>query len=129
MSPLTSHSPTEECEVRGDNVYVPLEQVDDGHLHRFEYETPNGVRVRFIVIKKPNSSAYGVGLDACDICGETGYFERNGQIVCKLCDVVMNINTIGFKGGCNPKVIDYSISNGYIIVPTYTLIEHEKDFK
>ena len=122
-------SPTEECEVRGDNVYVPLEQVDDGHLHRFDYETPNGVKVRFIVIKKPNSSAYGVGLDACDICGETGYFERNGQIVCKLCDVVMNINTIGFKGGCNPKVIDYSISNGYIIVPTYTLIEHEKDFR
>ena len=122
-------SPTEECEVRGDNVYVPLEQVDDGHLHRFAYKTENGVSVRFIVIKKPNSSAYGVGLDACDICGETGYFERNGQIVCKLCDVVMNINTIGFKGGCNPKVIDYSISDGYIIVPTYTLIEHEKDFK
>ena len=122
-------SPTEECEVRDDKVYVPLEQVDDGHLHRFDYETPNKVKVRFIVIKKPNSSAYGVGLDACDICGETGYFERNGQIVCKLCDVVMNINTIGFKGGCNPKVIDYSIKDGYIIVPTYTLIEHEKDFK
>lgn len=122
-------SPVEEAEVRDDAVYVPLEQVDDGHLHRFGYETPNGRHVRFIVIKKPNSSAYGVGLDACDICGETGYFERNGQIVCKLCDVVMNINTIGFKGGCNPKVIDYSISDGYIIVPTYTLIEHEKDFK
>ena len=85
--------------------------------------------IRFIIIKKPNSSSYGIGLDACDICGETGYFERNGQVVCKLCDVVMNINTIGFKGGCNPKVIDYSIKDGQIIVPKSTLLEHESDFK
>lgn len=121
-------SAAEECEIRGDNLYIPFTQVEDGHLHRFAYTTDSGVAVRFIVIKKPNSTAYGVGLDACDICGETGYYERDGQVVCNRCDVVMNVNTIGFKGGCNPKVIDYSIENGYIIVPTYTLIEHEKDF-
>ena len=122
-------SAVEECEIRGDRLYIPFEQVEDGHLHRFAYTTDNKVAVRFIVIKKPNSSAYGVGLDACDICGETGYYERGNQVICNRCDVVMNINTIGFKGGCNPKVIDYSIENGYIIVPTYTLIEHESDFK
>ena len=122
-------SAIEECELRGTNLYIPFEQVDDGHLHRFAYTTDNHVAVRFIIIKKPNSSAYGVGLDACDICGETGYYERGGQVVCNRCDVVMNVNTIGFKGGCNPKVIDYSIENGYIIVPAYTLIEHEADFK
>ena len=122
-------SAVEECEQRGDKLYVPFEQVNDGHLHRFAYTTDNHIAVRFIVIQKPNSSAYGVGLDACDICGETGYYERSGQVVCHRCDVVMNINTIGFKGGCNPKIIDYSIENGYIIVPTATLIEHESDFK
>ena len=112
-----------------ENLYVTFEQVADGHLHRFEYETPNGVTTRFIVIQKPNSSAYGIGLDACDICGETGYYERDGQVVCSLCDVVMNINTIGFKGGCNPIVIDYSIENGCIVVPMSTMIEHENEFK
>ena len=122
-------SPVEECELVGDNVCVPLERVEDGHLHRFAYTTPDGYNVRFIVIKKPNASSYGVGLDACDICGETGYYERDGQIVCKLCDVVMNINTIGFKGGCNPIVIDYSVEGGFIIVPTYTLIDHQTEFK
>ena len=122
-------SAVEECELRGDKLYVPFEQVSDGHLHRFAYTTDNHIAVRFIVIQKPNSSAYGIGLDACDICGETGYYERGGQVVCNRCDVVMNINTIGFKGGCNPKIIDYSIENGYIIVPTATLIEHESDFK
>ena len=122
-------SPIEDALIKDDAVWVSFEQVADGHLHRFAWTSENGVQIRFIVIKKPNSSSYGIGLDACDICGETGYYEKNGKIVCKLCDVVMNINTIGFKGGCNPKVIDYKIENGYIIVPTYTLLEHEKDFK
>lgn len=122
-------SPSEDCEMRADAMYIPFEQVEDGSLHRFTYTTDSGRGVRFIVIKKPNSQAYGIGLDACEICGETGYYERNGQVVCKLCDVVMNINTIGFKGGCNPIPIDYRIENGYIIVPYETLIEHESIFK
>ena len=122
-------SPAEECELRDDCLYIHFDQVEDGHLHRFAYKTDKGIDVRLIIIKKPNSSAYGVGLDACDICGETGYYERKGQVVCNRCDVVMNINTIGFKGGCNPKVIDYSVEDGNIIVPVSALMEHEADFK
>ena len=122
-------SPVEDAEVKGDDVYVTFEQVADGHLHRFGYTTKNGVQIRFIVIKKPNSSSYGIGLDACDICGETGYYEKDGQVVCKLCDVVMNINTIGFKGGCNPIVIPYTVDNGNIIVPIEGLEEYEHEFK
>ena len=72
---------------------------------------------------------YGIGLDACDICGEKGYYEREGQVVCNLCNVVMNINTIGFKGGCNPIVIEYKIQDGNIIVPIAELVKHEDIFK
>jgi len=134
-------SPSEECEVHDGNVYVSLEQVEDGHLHRFTYvteagvalengkQTDGGVGVRFIIIKKPGSNAYGVGLDACEICGQTGYYERDGQVVCKLCDVVMNINTIGFKGGCNPIPVDYSVADGYIVLPRDGLAKYEKTFK
>ncbi|MBR1529823.1 MAG: DUF2318 domain-containing protein [Oscillospiraceae bacterium] len=122
-------SPVEDAPVVNGNVEVSFEQVEDGHLHRFAYTTENDVAIRFIVIKKPNSSSYGIGLDACDICGETGYYEKDGQVVCNLCDVVMNINTIGFKGGCNPIVIPYSIENGKILVPVDGLAEFEKEFK
>lgn len=122
-------SPVEEAEVRDGAVWIPFERVEDCHLHRFGYVTEGGTQIRFIVIKKPNSSSYGIGLDACDICGETGYYEKDGQVVCKLCDVVMNINTIGFKGGCNPIVINYRIENGNIIVPVESLLEYEKEFK
>ena len=122
-------SPIEECAVENDEMVIPFELVDDGHLHRFGYETENGTVIRVIVIQKPNSSAYGIGLDACDICGETGYYEKDGQVVCNLCDVVMNINTIGFKGGCNPIVIDYRIENGRILIPVEGLLEYENEFK
>lgn len=122
-------SPVEEAKVTDDNVVVSFEQVADGHLHRFGYTTENNKTIRFIVIKKPNSNAYGIGLDACDICGETGYYEREGQVVCNLCNVVMNINTIGFKGGCNPIVIDYKIHDGKIIIPIAELVKHEDIFK
>ncbi|MBP3856529.1 MAG: DUF2318 domain-containing protein [Ruminiclostridium sp.] len=122
-------SPVEHAPEIDGNICVSFEMVEDGHLHRFGYSTESGKEIRFIVIKKPNSSSYGIGLDACDICGETGYYEKDGQVVCKLCDVVMNINTIGFKGGCNPIVIDYRIENGQILVPIAGLLEHEKEFK
>ena len=110
-------------------VYVPFEKVNDGHLHRFGYTTDDGVTIRFIVIQKPNSSAYGVGLDACDICGETGYYEKNGQVVCNLCDVVMNINTIGFKGGCNPIPLAYEVTGGNLVFRLEDLLAGEKEFR
>ena len=122
-------SPIEEAKTDGDNFIIPFDQVNDGHLHRFGYTTDNGIVIRFIMIQKPNSASYGIGLDACEICGETGYYEKNGQVVCNLCDVIMNINTIGFKGGCNPIPIDYRIENGSIVVPIEGLLEHESEFK
>ncbi len=121
-------SPIEDAVEEDGNVVVSFAQVEDGHLHRFGYTTENGVTIRFIVIQKPNSSAYGIGLDACDICGETGYYEKDGNVICNRCDVVMNINTIGFQGGCNPIVIDYSISNNKIYVPIAGLLEYESEF-
>ena len=113
-------SPPESFSVVDDQVSVNLADISDGHLHRFEYTTSGGVKVRFIVIQKSGSS-FGVGLDACEICGPSGYYEKDGKVICKLCEVAMNIATIGFKGGCNPIPIDYKVSNGTLTVPISAL--------
>ena len=112
-------------------LWVALESVNDGHLHRFGYTTDDGHLVRFIVIlKQENTNNYGVGLDACEICGEAGYYENNdGQIVCKKCGVVMNTTTIGMKGGCNPIIIEYDINESYITVPVSEMINNQNRFK
>ena len=108
---------------------IELEKVSDGHLHKFSYVTPNKIDVRFLVVKKPVGTAYGVGLDACDICGPAGYYERGDEVVCRRCDVVMNKNTIGFKGGCNPVPFAYEIREGKIFINAEELTAHEKRFK
>lgn len=125
----TALSPPEPMSIVGTDIVLPLENINDGHLHRYVYQAINGTQVRFIVIKK-QANAYGVGLDACDICGPTGYYERgDNEVVCKLCDVVMNINTIGFKGGCNPVPLPYSLSDGKMIIQTQELEKERKRFE
>lgn len=121
-------SAAEPFEIDGDIISVPLEQVSDGLLHRFEYKTSDDVGIRFIVIQK-NAFAFGIGFDACEICGATGYYQKNGQVICKLCDVVMNINTIGFKGGCNPIPLPYEIVNGVIHVNVKDLEAEKRRFR
>ena len=122
-------APVEDPIFRDGSALVPFEMVEDGHLHRFGYTTPDGILVTFIVVQKPGSSTYGVGLDACDICGDAGYYEKNDQIVCRRCGVVMNTNTIGFKGGCNPIVFEYTVHDGLIDIPLANLEALQNEFK
>lgn len=121
-------SPAEPMTISGSEILIPLENINDGHLHRFVYTASDGTEMRFIAIKK-NEVAFGVGLDACDICGPTGYYERNDEVVCKLCDVVMNISTIGFKGGCNPVPLSYTLNGGTMVIQTQNLENEKKRFK
>ena len=121
--------PPEPYEIADGVITIRLEQVSDGHLHKFSYVTPGGFDVRFLVVKKPAGTAYGVGLDACEICGIAGYYERGDEVVCRRCDVVMNKNTIGFKGGCNPIPFPYEIREGRVFIDVKELTAHERRFK
>lgn len=109
-------------------VQIPLEEVSDGHLHRYAFRASDGTEVRVIVVQK-GGSAFGVGLDACEICGPTGYLERDGQIVCRLCDVVMNKATIGLPGGCNPIPVEYRVAGGTVQISADTLEKARMHFR
>lgn len=121
-------SAAESFTLSGDIVSVPVERVSDGNLHRFEYKTSDEVGIRFIIIQK-NAFAFGIGFDACEICGATGYYQKGSQVICKLCDVVMNINTIGFKGGCNPIPLPYVIEDGEIRINVKDLEVEKRRFR
>ena len=121
-------SPPEDYTIEEGLAVISLEQLEDDKLHRYEYITEQGISMRFIAIKKSENS-YGVGLDACDICGPSGYFERNNEVICKLCDVVMNKATIGFPGGCNPVPIPYIVHDGNIKIKISDLESEAHRFK
>ncbi|WP_300765626.1 DUF2318 domain-containing protein [uncultured Bifidobacterium sp.] len=113
-------SPPEKYSLSQGVATITFAQVADGHLHRFQYTAKDGTVMRFIIIKK-NGGAYGVGLDACENCGDAGYYEKDGKIICKRCEVAINLATIGFKGGCNPIPFDYTTQNGKIVIQTSVL--------
>jgi uncharacterized membrane protein len=121
-------SQVETYTLQDGEIIIPLEKIEDGHLHRYNYHASETIEMRFIVIKK-NESAYGVGLDACDICGPTGYYERKDEVICRLCDVVMNKATIGFRGGCNPVPLAYTLRSGAMIIQTENLEAERARFK
>jgi uncharacterized membrane protein len=121
-------SPAEPMTIQGDEIILPGEKIGDWHLHRYNYTAAENIEMRFIVIRK-SDAAYGVGLDACDICGPTGYYERRDGVVCRLCDVVMNTSTIGFKGGCNPIPLAYTMRGGNMIIQIADLEAQRGKFK
>ncbi|MDR1277949.1 MAG: DUF2318 domain-containing protein [Treponema sp.] len=121
-------TPAEPMTIIENEIVIPIEKIADGHLHRYNYTAADNIEMRFIVIKK-NEIAYGVGLDACDICGPTGYYERKDEVICRLCDVVMNISTIGFKGGCNPVPLAYTLRSGNMVIDTEDLEKERTRFK
>ncbi|MFC0265831.1 DUF2318 domain-containing protein [Alloscardovia macacae] len=107
---------------------IKASQVSDGHLHRFEYKASDGTTMRFLAIKK-GSGGIVVVLDACDNCGDAGYYEKDGKVICKKCDVAMNIATIGFKGGCNPVPIDFENDGTTVTVQTSVLDANSSYFR
>ncbi|MDR1311085.1 MAG: DUF2318 domain-containing protein [Burkholderiaceae bacterium] len=122
LSPPTAVLPQEG------QILVPVATVNDGHLHRFVYTAKDGTPVRFIIIRK-NDSAYGVGLDACDVCGPSGYYERDGKVVCILCDVVINLSTIGLKGGCNPVPLAHALQSASLVIQQADLEKEAHRFR
>jgi FTR1 family protein len=94
-------------------IRIPLAEISDGHLHRFEAAVA-GHRVRFLLIG--SGGAVRAAFDACQICGTTGYNEVRGQVVCLHCDAAINAPTIGRGGGCNPLPLASRQEGGVIVI-------------
>lgn len=94
-------------------LHIPMAQLSDGDLHRFQANV-NGKEVRFLLYKKPDGKVASV-LDACEICGSVGFYKSGSQIICKNCAAPINANSVGEAGGCNPIPLK-SAENGTEIV-------------
>jgi high-affinity iron transporter len=90
---------TEVTFVKG-KLSIPLAQVSDGDLHRFQAKE-NGTEVRFWLYQKPDGKIATV-FDACEICGAVGFYKSGNGVVCKNCAAPINPQSIGTSGGCNP---------------------------
>ena len=93
---------------------IPLSQVSDGDLHRFEAKE-NGTTVRFWLYQKPDGKVATV-FDACQICGPVGFYKGPNGVVCKNCAAPIN-RTIGRQtGGCNPIPLQAEQTGDAVII-------------
>src|SRR5216684_4387459 len=97
---VSALSPATEVTFTNGQLSIPLTQVSDGDLHRFE-ATENGATVRFWLYQKPDGKVATV-FDACQICGPVGFYKGQNGVICKNCAAPINGQSVGTAGGCNP---------------------------
>ncbi|HYL98871.1 MAG TPA: Fe-S-containing protein [Blastocatellia bacterium] len=118
--------PIEATFEKGQNVSIPLSKVDDGKLHLFVYNA-GSVPVRFLLMKI-SANKMGIALDACQICGDKGYYQDGQQIICKNCSAAINPVSIGQGGGCNPIELTSKIEGQNVIIAASDLDENARFF-
>jgi high-affinity iron transporter len=107
-------SPATEVSFVNGKVSVPLNQVYDGELHRFETKVGE-VEVRFWVYQKPDGKIATL-FDACEICGPVGFYKGPSGIVCKNCAAPINLQSVGMPGGCNPIPLKAEVTSDAVII-------------
>jgi high-affinity iron transporter len=97
---VSALSPSTEVTFTAGQLSIPLTQISDGDLHRFEAQE-NGVTVRFWLYQRPDGKVATV-FDACQICGPVGFTKGPNGVVCSNCAAPINGQSVGTAGGCNP---------------------------
>ena len=108
----------------GNELRVPLNEVQDGNLHLFT-ATIGGQSLRFMIIKKP--TGWGTALDACRICGAEGYRQDGQNVICRHCGGAIYVPTIGEAGGCNPIGVPSHVDGADLVLDTTQLAQAAKE--
>ncbi len=108
----------------GNVVRIPISEVQDGTLHLYTVNAANQL-LRFLIIKKPNG--YGVGLDACRICGAEGYRQDGQNVICRHCGAAIYVPSIGDQGGCNPIGVPSHADGGDLVIDISSLTQAAKE--
>ena len=103
-SRMPAKEPATPVTAQGGAIRLDAAAVSDGHMHFYEATLPNGA-ARFFAIKIADKIQ--VCFDACEICGDRGYFEQKGALVCRNCTSPIALATVGRGGGCNPIPIPH----------------------
>lgn len=120
-------SPAAEVTLTQGQVRIPVAQVNDGNLHRFVAKI-EGKEVRFWLMRKPDNSI-GTVLDACEICGDVGFYKSGNTIICKNCVAPINSQSVGLPGGCNPVPLKATTTADSVVIAEADLAASAKYFK
>jgi high-affinity iron transporter len=107
-------SPARQVTFVNGKVSIPLKEVYDGELHRYEAKE-NGLEVRFFLYQKPDGKVATL-FDACEICGPVGFYKGSNGVICKNCAAPINPQSVGMPGGCNPIPLKAETTSDAVII-------------
>ncbi len=111
---MAAPTPAKTLTAQDNQVRIPLSELTDQSLHFYTADV-NGTVIRFLVIHKTNGD-YTAALDACQICGRSGYRQEGQNVICRNCGASIYVPSIGDHGGCNPIPVKSSVVGGEVIV-------------
>jgi len=120
-------SPAEPVTAQNTAVALPVSRFADGLLQRFSF-SEDSKTLRFFVVKLA-ADKFGVAFDACENCGDQGYYQEGGAIFCLNCVAEINPATIGLGGGCNPIPLAHITRNDTLRLHVDNLRAGMKYFK
>jgi high-affinity iron transporter len=111
---MAAPTPAKILTAQDNQVRIPLSELTDQSLHFYTADV-NGTVIRFLVIHKTNGD-YTTALDACQICGRSGYRQGGQNVICRNCGASIYVPSIGDHGGCNPIPVKSNVVGGEVIV-------------
>lgn len=111
-------------------IAYPVGLFSDGKARHFEYETPEGIVVKYFVLKS-SDGVIRAAFDACDVCWPAGkgYYQDGDVMVCRNCSrrfASVRVNEV--KGGCNPAPLQRRVENGQLVIETADLLTGRRYF-
>jgi high-affinity iron transporter len=111
---INAPQPARMLTAENNEVRIPLSDLTDSSVHFYTADVNDAV-IRFIVMHRGDGD-YVTALDACEICGWSGYRQEGQNVVCRNCGATIYIPSIGDSGGCNPIPVKSRVDNGEVIV-------------
>ncbi len=112
--------PAQPLVLSGGEVRLDTAPLADGHLHFYEVPV-EGSTVRFFALKVGEDIR--TCFDACEICGDKGYYERGTALICRNCVAPIVRSSVGRTGGCNPIPLPHRTLTGTTIAVADTSLE------
>lgn len=111
-------------------VSLDAAQFDDGKARHFAYMAPEGIQVRYFVLKS-SDGVIRAAFDACDVCwrANKGYTQDGDVMICNNCGrrfASVKVNEV--KGGCNPAPLVRNVVDGKVIIKVADILEGRRFF-
>jgi uncharacterized membrane protein len=111
-------APAQALALSGDQIELDTAPLADGHMHFYQVTLPEAA-VRFFAVRV--NDQIQTCFDACEICGDIGYFEEGANAVCRNCTSPIVLGSLGKTGGCNPIPLAHTTRGGRLVVTAEAL--------